>query len=371
MAKQRGHGEGSIYQRSDGRWAASLTLEGRKRKTFYGKTRKEVQEKLRVALHEQKQGTLATGQQQTLKQYLEHWLEVHKQAIRLTTFVRYRSIVNKHLIPVLGHILLQKLTPLKIQDLYTQKLNEGLVPKTVITIHGVLHKALDDAVRWNLVARNVSDAVSLPRLIRSEIQPLSREQAQKLLEVARGHRFEALLTVALVTGMRRGELLALRWQDIDLERRSLQVRRTVSLIHGHGYIETEPKTAKGRRKIVLPQPVVEVLKQHRAHQLEPRLKAGDGWHDHDLVFCNIYGDYLHPDRMVERFQQLLKEAGLPHLRFHDLRHSAATILLSMGVHAKVVQELLGHSNISMIMDIYSHVLPSLQKDAMDKWDDLF
>ena len=115
--------------------------------------------------------------------------------------------------------------------------------------------------------------------------------------------------------------------------------------------------------------MVEVLKQHRAHQLEPRLKAGDGWHD--LVFCNIYGDYLHPDRMVERFQQLLKEAGLPHLRFHDLRHSAATILLSMGVHAKVVQELLGHSNISMTMDIYSHVLPSLQKDAMDKWDDLF
>ena len=138
---------------------------------------------------------------------------------------------------------MQKLTPLKIQELYTQKLSEGLVPKTVITIHGVLHKALDDAVRWNLVARNVSDAVSLPRLIRSEIQPLSREQAQKLLEVARGHRFEALLTVALVTGMRRGELLALRWQDIDLEHRSLQVRRTVSLIHGHGYVETEPKTA--------------------------------------------------------------------------------------------------------------------------------
>ena len=117
--------------------------------------------------------------------------------------------------------------------------------------------------------------------------------------------------------------------------------------------------------------MVEVLKQHRAYQLEARLKADNAWHDHDLVFCNIYGDYLHPDRMVERFQQLLKEAGLPHLRFHDLRHSAATILLSMGVHAKVVQELLGHSNISMTMDIYSHVLPSMQKDAMDKWNELF
>src|SRR5712691_7661619 len=139
MAKQRGHGEGSIYQRSDGRWAASITLEGRKRKTFYGKTRREVQEKLRVALHEQKQGTLATGPQQTVKQYLVHWLDVHKSAIRLTTYFRYRSSVYKHILPALGHIQLQKLTPLKVQDFYTQKLGEGLVPKTVIMIHGVLH----------------------------------------------------------------------------------------------------------------------------------------------------------------------------------------------------------------------------------------
>src|SRR6266516_2923194 len=373
-SKQRGHGEGSIYQRKDGRLVASITVEGRKRKTLYGKTRKEVAEKLHKALQDRRQGILATGPRQKLGEYLEHWLKkVHKPGIRLTTYAGYRNVLDNHLLPGLGHIQLQGLTPQQVQAFYARELEDGLSPRTLVSmVHVVLHKALDDAVRWNLVPRNVCDAVSLPRFsVESSIRSLTRDQAQKLLEVARGHRLEALLTVALVTGMRRGELLALRWRDIDLERRSLQVRRTVSLIRGHGYVETEPKTAKGRRKIVLPQPVVEVVKQHRTHQLEARSKVGDAWHDHDLVFCNIYGDYLHPDRMVERFQKLLKEAGLPHLRFHDLRHSAATILLSMGVHAKVVQELLGHSNISMTMYVYSHVLPSMQKDAMDKWDDLF
>jgi len=329
-----------------------------------------VQEKLHEIIHEQRQGTLPTGPQQTLKQFLEPWLEIHKNAVRLTTYVRYRSTIYKHLLPAFGHVQLQKLTPLKVQDFYAQKLREGLAPKTVILMQGVLHKALDDAVRWNLIARNVTDAVSLPRIMKSEIKPLTKEQAQKLLEAAQGHRLEALLTVALVTGMRRGELLALRWQDINFDDKSLQVHRTVSLVRGHGYVVTEPKTAKGKRKIALPQIAIEVLKVHRVHQLESRIKAGEKWCELDLVFCNIYGRFQHPDRMVERFQKLLEEVGLHHMRFHDLRHSAATILLTMGIHPKVVQELLGHSTISITMDIYSHVLPSMQREAMDKWNDV-
>jgi integrase len=151
----------------------------------------------------------------------------------------------------------------------------------------------------------------------------------------------------------------------------MQVLRTVSRIRGRGYVVTEPKTAKGRRRVMLPGPAVEVLKQHRVRQLEMRLKVGNEWQENDLVFCNMYGRYQHPDHMVEQFQRLLKDAGLPHLRFHDLRHSAATLLLAMGVHPKVVQELLGHSDIGVTMDIYSHVLPSMQKDAMDKWNEMF
>lgn len=369
---KRGNGEGTIYHRKDGRWAAVISLDGRKRKTLYGKTRKEVQEKLRVAQNEQKQGVLVVGSQQTVKQYLEHWLEeVHRSTIRVGSYVGYRRILDNHLIPVLGHIQMQKLTPQDVQSLYTQKLKEGLSSRTLRTTHAILHKALDDAVRWKFIVQNVCDLVSPPRLTKHEIQTLSQEQARKLLEVARGHRLEALLTVAVATGMRRGELLGLRWQDIDFAYSSLYIRRTVNQYPSFGYVENEPKTAKSRRKITLPEFVIEALKRHRFNQGEARLKAGSAWYNRDLVFCNTLGDYQSTQYLGILFRSLLKEAGLPRIRFHDLRHSAATILLSMGVHPKVVQELLGHSNISMTMDTYSHVLPSMQQEAMDKLNDLF
>lgn len=370
--KQRGHGEGSIFQRKDGRWVAQITLEDGRHKLLYGKTRKEVHEKLQKALYEQKQGTLLIGPQQTIKQYLEHWLEdVHKSTVRISTYVRYRNLLDLHILPGLGSIQLQKLTPQQVQTLYARKLKEGLSARSVRLLHAVLHKAFDTAVRTNLVTRNVCNVVTPPRLTKYEIQPLSEEQARMLLEVARGHRLEALLTLAITTGMRRGELLALRWQDLNFDHKSLQILRALNRLVGYGFVETEPKTSKSRRKIILPDLVIDLLKQHRAHQLEERLMAGVRWHDQDLVFCNTHGGFLQADRLREMLQRLLKEAGLPYIRFHDLRHSAATILLSMGVHAKVVQELLGHSAISMTMDTYSHVLPSMHQEAMEKMDEMF
>lgn len=372
MAKQRGHGEGSIYERNDGRWAASITLEGRKRKTFYGKTRKEVQEKLQMALHEQKQGTLATGLQQTLKQYLEHWLEeVHKPTIRVSTYLNYRNFLDNHILPALGHFHINKLTPQRVQAFYSQKLKEGLAPGSVRDIHIVLHKALENAVRWRLVGRNVCDDVSPPGQVKHEIQSLTKDQAQQFLLAAKGHKLEGLLTLALATGMRRGELLGLRWQDVNIEDHSLQVRRTMARLGKEGVVESQPKTQKSKRKIVLPQFVVEVLKQHHIHQLETRIRVGTAWEENGLVFPNGFGRFLDQGQLHVMFKNFLKDASLPPMRFHDLRHSAATFLLSMGVHPKVVQEILGHSNISMTMDTYSHVLPSMQIDAMDKMNDLF
>ena len=369
---RRGHGEGSVYRRQDGRWAASITLDDHKRKTFYGKSRKEVLEKLKVALHEQQQGTLATGPQQTLKQYLEQWLEeVHKPTIRLSSYAKYRKLLDNHILPALGHIQIQKLTPQQIQSFYTKKLKDGLSATTIHVIHAVLHNALENAVRWGIISRNACDVISPPRQTRHEIQPLTKEQVQQLLKKARGHRLEALLTVAVTTGMRRGELIGLKWQDIDLEERTLYIRRTVDRITKNGYVESEPKTAQSRRKVMLPLFVVEVLKQHRAHQEQLRQQAEASWQEHGLVFCNTHGGYFHPGHLYEMFQTLLRDAALPPMRFHDLRHSAASILLGMNVHPKVVQELLGHSQIGMTMDTYSHVLPSMQKDAMDKLDDYF
>jgi integrase len=371
----RGHGEGSIYRRKDGRWTAEISLEGGKSKFHYGKTRKEVQEKLKKALYEQQQGILVTGAQQKVGQFLTHWLEdVHRQSIRPRTYERYEEIVRLHLAPGIGHHQLQKLSPQHLQSFYKEKLEEGLSTTTVISFHNVLHKALETAVRWNLIARNTCDLVSPPRRKRFEIQPLSIQQIQQFLAVARGHRQEALFILALATGMRRGELLALKWQDLDLEQGTVQVRRILtripSKLPGRGYEEAEPKTDKGRRSIALPSFAAEALKQHHLRQLEARLKAGPAWQDHDYVFCTSIGTHLNPTRdVLDALKSLLEKAGLPEIRFHDLRHSSATMLLGMKVHPKIVQELLGHSQIAITLDIYSHVLPTMQEEAMNKIDE--
>lgn len=368
---RRGHGEGSIYRRKDGRWAASITLEGRKRKTYYGKTRREVQEKLNAALHEQQQGTLATGKQQTMAHYLQYWLEeVHKPTIRLSSYDKYRKLLNRHILPGLGHFQVQKLSAQQVQAYYARKLEEGLSPSTIHVMHAILHKALENAVRWGLVSRNVCDVVSPPRQTRHEIQPLTIVQAQQLLERAHGHRLEVLLTLAITTGMRRGEIIGLRWSDINFEDQSLYIRRTVDRITRNGYVESEPKTARSRRRIMLPTFVINALQEQRTRQAKTRLKAGKAWHENDLVFCNTHGGFLHPTHLYIAFQQLLKDAGLPPLRFHDLRHSAATILMAMGIHVKIIQELLGHSSAALTLNVYGHVIPSLQKEAMEQWNTL-
>lgn len=375
MAK-RGNGEGSIYYRnSDKKWVGSVTLGKGKRKVIYGKTRKEVQEKLKIVLHDQQQGTLVTAQPQTVAHFLTDWLEnTHRRRLRPRTYERYREALYLHIIPSLGHIQLQKLTAQQVQAFYTRKADEGLAPATIIYYHSVLHNALDTAVKWGLVVRNVCDLVAPPRKDRFEIQPLTMEQMQHLLATLRGHKWEALFTLAMATGMRRGELLGLKWQDINFEAGRLQVRRVLSRVpthmpaREHVYVEAEPKTQKSRRSVMIAPFALEALKRHRVSQLEAKVKAGECWQEHDYVFCTLQGRHLGPNHVVVEFKKLLTRAGLPNIRFHDLRHSAATLLLSLGIHPKVVQELLGHTQISITMDVYSHVLPGMQQDAMRQLD---
>ena len=370
-SRRRGRGEGSVFQRKDGRWVVQVELGDGKRKQFYVTSQSEGIKKLREVQHELEQGTLPTGPQQTVRQYLQYWLEeVHRPTLFVGTYVKYRVFVYKHLIPALGHLRLQKLTPQHVQSLYRQKEQE-LSPGTIRLMHSVLRKALDTAVRWNLLARNVCDVVSPPREEKREMQTLTVEQAHKLLALVREHRLEMLLTMALVTGMRRGELLALRWSRVDLEGQSVHVSRTVGYVTGYGYVEAEPKTTAGKRVVMLPSFVVDMLRQHRAQQQEARLRVGSAWEDRDLVFVNRRGGYLNPAYLLVVFKKVLAQAGLPHMRFHDLRHSAATILLSMNVHPKIVQEILGHSDISMTLNIYSHVVPSMQSGAVGKWEEEF
>lgn len=378
--KRRGKKEGSIYRRkSDGKWVASITLDNGKRKVFYGDKREEVADKLSKALYEQQQGILATTSKQTVEQFLHTWLESTQEgSVKPRTYERYEEIVRLHIVPIIGSCQLQKLTPQHVQALYAKKQKEKLSPTTINTIHNVLHKALEMAKRWELVTRNVCDLVSPPARREHEVTPLNEEQVRKLLAISNGSNVEALVKLALATGMRRGELLGLKWRDIDFKKGVLQVRRTMTRIprkfrkpEQRSYVEAPPKTKKSKRSIVLIPFATEALIEHRKRQNEIRKKAGDSWVNSDLIFCTSRGTPLNPTNdVLEPFKLLLKKAGLPDVRFHDLRHSAATLLLSLGIHPKIVQELLGHSNINITLTIYSHVLPNMQENAMGKLNDM-
>lgn len=365
-------GEGSVYQRKDGRWAVAIPLDSGKKKFVYCKTQREALKELQLANHAKLQGALLTTGDQTVTMFLTSWLQDTAQyRVREKTYLRYRELIGLHMLPIIGNVRLQKLAPQHIQRLYSQKREEGYAPQTIQHIHRLLHRALNDAVRWDLVVRNVCDAVDPPRVPKQEMQVLGPEQAQRFLESAKEDPLEALYVLALTTGMREGELLALQWKDIDFVGGSLQVRRKVSRITGKGFVVSEPKTAKSRRKIPLAARSLEALKQHRVRQNEQRLALGESWEDKGWIFTNALGKNLEVSNMIRRsFRPLLVKAGLPQIRFHDLRHSSATLLLSMGIHPKIVQERLGHSQISVTLDTYSHVLPSMQEEAAQRLDAL-
>ena len=369
---KRANGEGTVYQRKDGRWVASILLENGKRKSMYCKTQQEAIKVARKVNNDKDQGMLISTEDQTLSTFLTTWLQDTAQPrLRDRTYLRYRELIELHVLPMLGKVKLQKLSPQHLQKLYNKKREEGYAPQTIKHIHRVLHRALNDALKWDLVAKNVCNAVDAPRVPKQEMKALTPEQAQQFLEAAKGDPFEALFVLALTTGMRRGELLALQWADIDFVHGILQVRRTITRLPNRGFVVSEPKTTKSRRAIQLTELAVDALKRHRTKQHETRLKVGMAWQSQDWVFCTDVGTPLEPTTMLRSsFWPLLAKAGVPKIRFHDLRHSAASLLLSMGTHPKIVQELLGHSNISMTLDTYSHTIPSLQADAMSRLNTL-
>jgi integrase len=374
---RRGHDEGSIYQReSDGKWVAAVNLgyasDGkRKRKVFYGDTRKEVAEKLKTALHEHQQGTLPTNtERQTVEQFLTNWLQnTAKQTLRASTFETYEIHVRVHLVPALGRLQLSKLNPQHIQQFINQKLEQGLKPRTVIYSYAVLSRALGQALKWGLVGRNVAELVDPPRAPRSEIRPFTAEQARALLEAVKGHRLEAFYTVALSLGLRRGEALGLMWEDVDLQAGTVRVKQALQRLGGKLQI-TEVKSATSRRVIKLPRVCVAALKSHHAQQLQEKLLAGAGWTDTGLVFTSHLGTPLEPRTVARHFQRTLKQADLPRIRIHDLRHTAASLLLAQGVPVKMVSEILGHSGSRITLDVYGHVFDSTRQQAADRMDDL-
>ncbi len=363
MTKKRGNGEGSIYRRKDGRWVGQYTVytaQGPKYRYIYGKTRAMVAEKLTKAMASRDSGLVFDAGNLTVGDYLDNWLrDSVGGTVRDRTFERHEQIVRLHIKPTLGRLKLNALAPAHVQGLYRDRLDSGLAPATVQKIHVVLHKALSQAMMWSLVPRNATEAVTAPRPTQKEIRPLDRKQVKALLEAACEDRLEALYVLAVTTGMRQGELLGLKWEDVDLAHGTIRVRRTLTRKGGH-LLLGEPKTRKSRRTIQLAGRALGALKVHCKAQLEERMAHVGLWEDHGLVFATQAGTLINPSNLTKRsFKPLLEKAGLPRVRFHDLRHTAATLLLMQSVHPKYVQELLGHSTIAITLDTYSHVLPSM------------
>jgi integrase len=289
--------------------------------------------------------------------------------VRPSTWLSYQRNIGRHIVPAFGHLPLQRLTPAQLTAFYRglleagqQRGNSGLAPKTVRNIHGALHAALRDAVRWGYVARNVAAVADLPRSTTPEMHVWSPEQLGAFLDHVRADRLYAAWLLLATTGMRRGEVAGLRWVDVDLDAGRVSPRRPRVVVN-HEVLVSEPKTAKGRRSIALDPATVAALREHRRWQLEERLAVGPGWEDAGLVFTWPNGRPLHPERFSRWFEQHTRAAGLPKIRLHDVRHSYATAALAAGIPAKIVSERLGHANIAITMDTYSHVLPGLDEQA--------
>jgi integrase len=367
VARKRGNGEGSITRRKDGLYMARYTVEtaiGAKRKTLYGKTRGEVSEKLTKAMADRDEGLVFDADNLKVGEYLERWLvDSVLDTVRPTTYERYEQIVRIHVRPALGSVKLKNLTPVHVRGLYREKLEAGLSARTVQYIHVTLHKALKQAVQDGLIPRNATEAVKAPQVRREEMRPLSGDQVKVLLEVARGDRLEALYVLAIHTGLRQGELLGLKWEDVDLESGTLRVRRTLVTAKG-GPVLTAPKTKGSRRSVKLTQGAVEALRSHLKHQLQEIDRAGSLWRENGLMFASESGEPLDRRYLTScRYKALLKRAELPMIRFHDLRHTCATLLLSKNVNPKIVSEMLGHASIAITLDTYSHVLPNMRDQA--------
>ena len=369
MAYSRNGREGKVYKRSDGRWCAQVVIAG-KRVTVYGRTQHECREWARKVSSTDPEEAEATGSNMTVAEYLVHWLRLAEMRLRPTTAHQYARLIEGHILPTLGGLPLGALRAEHIQALVSAKVDSGTGPATVILSLGVLRCALGQAHKWGMIDRNPAVGVVKPRQRRREMRTLSAEQARRLVNVAEGTRYAALLQLAMTTGMRQGEILALRWSDIDFESGCLMVQRQLKRVSGRGLIFSEPKSRAGRRKVVLGPGMLGALKRQRDLVEVMSRRPRGRWHENDLVFPSSTGTPQEPRNVLAAFKTLLRRASLPDIRFHDLRHTAASLMLQQGIHPKVVQERLGHSTISITLDIYSHVLPSLQDEAAEKLDSL-
>ena len=370
MAKKRGNREGSIHKRSNNTWRAQISLQGRRISTTT-KTKAEALVWLRKMQDEVEHGLSFESTQVTLKYFMDEWLVSVEQTLRFSTFTQYKQITYQHIVPYLGNYRMRDLQPSHIQKMYNDMVKQGRGYRTIYLSHAILHRALVQAVKLGLLLRNPDDATIPPKSKQKEMQFLNEDQVQRLLITAErmDDRFFALYYLAIATGMRLGEILGLKWDDIDLNQGIIKVQRQLTKCRT-GFEFTSPKTNAGIRQINLGSKTIEVMQSHLQRLQAEKLIAGDSWKDNNIVFPSTIGTPMNRSNLRKRFQTALRNAGLPSIRFHDLRHTAASLMLNNGIPVIIVSKRLGHARASITLDVYGHLIPSKQQEAAILMDQL-
>lgn len=367
--KIRGKKEGSIFKRKNGSWRAQVSIEG-KRISYSAKTKKECQIWIHKISNNLDQGWDYANGQTVLKDYLEQWLNAHEITLRDYTSHRYKQVIRLHINPNIGDIQLNDLTINRIERFYRALIKGGIGIRTTREAHAILHKALNKAVRYGFIQNNPAHGAALPRYRHTEMQVLDEKEVNRFL-AASSHSFQkALYQVALTTGMRQGELFGLQWPDINWDNEFINVKRQVQRIPQQGWKFVQPKTKAGKRSITLGDNSLQVLKRQLETQKNQRAKIGERWQENNLIFPSSIGTPLNPSNLRIDFKRILSRADLPDIRFHDLRHTAASLMLTHGVPVIVVSKILGHAKPSTTMDIYGHMINEMQGEAVRIMNDL-
>lgn len=375
MARKRRSTRGSIRRRGDS-WEVSFragtdptTGEAvRVGETVRG-SHVDAERRLTAMLREHDVTGIVPDRSETVASFAKVWLDHVSHRVKPITLKRYRELLAVHVIPTIGSVRMTELRPAGVQATIDGVLRRRS-PGTAVNAYRVLSEMLAEAVRWGVIATNPAAAIRPPRAPRPKLHVPDQETCSAILERVQGRQVEGPVVLAIGTGMRLGEILAVRWRDVDLERKVLRVASTLSVVGGE-FTFTAPKTNRARRSVDLPEFVVTFLRRYRKEQNERRLAFRNVWGDHDVVLDDGIGQPLSPWTVSADFRRVVAELGLPRTRFHDLRHAHATQLLSAGVHVKAVSERLGHSSTSFTMDVYSAVIPSMGRTAADAADHLF
>ncbi len=363
MVKRRTAGEGTINQLPSGSWRAQVSLKG-KRISYTARDQQAARQWIRKIQAQIEQGLTYDDERTTLGKFLEGWLENKRTQVRASSARAYVRVSRSYIEPRLGSIRLKDLAPGHIQKFYDDLLKSGLRAKSINLVHTVLRMCLEQALQLGLIIRNPAVLCKVPKSPKLEMKIWDENQVNKFLISIRGERNENLYYMALATGMRRGELLGLKWQDVDWAHQRIMVHRQVSNPEGGGFIFTEPKTARGRRSVQLGSEMIERLRDQLTKIDLMRAFSRERWQENDLVFPSHFGKAQICNNLTSEFRSLIEKSGLPQIRLHDCRHTAASILLSRGIPPVIVAEMLGHS-VSTLITIYAHFIPGRQDEAAE------